>query len=201
MSQSCGRLGMRARGQRGDQAGGPVPTDLDMTSEARTLYLLRHAAYEGDGHTTADHDRPLTAEGRRAAQRLARFLRGVEPQPVIIVCSTALRARQTVDLLASALGDVEVIFDAGLYEADAADLLRRIQRVPAEATALMVVGHNPGLHVLALELTESAGGDDPRLAAFPAGALACIAAPTGWSELCPGVAYLEWLVVPTELGT
>ena len=64
----------------------------------------------------------------------------------------------------------------------------------------MVVGHNPGLHVLALELTESADGDDPRRAAFPAGALACIAAPTGWSELRPGQASLQWLVVPTESG-
>ena len=95
-------------------------------------------------------------------------------------------ARQTVDLLASALGDVEIIFDAGLYEADAADLLRRIQRAPAEAAAVMVVGHNPGLHVLALELTESAGDDDPRLGGFPPGALACITAPTGWSDLRPG---------------
>lgn len=174
---------------------------LDKTSEARTLYLLRHAAYQGDGHTVADHDRPLVAEGRREARRLARLFRRVEPRPVLVVCSTALRARQTVDLLASALGDVEIIFDAGLYEADAADLLRRIQRAPAEAAAVMVVGHNPGLHVLALELTESAGDDDPRLGGFPPGALACITAPTGWSDLRPGVAALEWLVVPTELRT
>ncbi len=171
-----------------------------MNPEARTLYLLRHAAYQSDGHIAADHDRPLADEGRKAAERLAGLLRRVDPQPVVVVCSTALRVRQTVDLLTSALGDVEVIFDAGLYEADAADLLRRIQRVPAQATAVMVVGHNPGLHVLALELTESASGDDPRLAAFPAGTLACIATPTGWSQVRPGVASLEWLVVPTELG-
>jgi phosphohistidine phosphatase len=135
-----------------------------------------------------------------AARRLAGLLRRVERQPVLVVCSTALRARQTVDLLTSALGDVEVIFDAGLYEADAVDLLRRIHLVPAETTALMVVGHNPGLHVLALELTESADGDDPRLAAFPAGALASITVSTRWSELRSGVASLEWLVVPTEFG-
>ena len=162
--------------------------------------MLRHAASRGGGPTTPDHDRPLAPDGRRAARRVGGFLRRVERQPVVILCSTAQRAQQTADLVAAALGHVEIVLDAGLYEADAADLLRTVQRVPAGATAVMVVGHNPGMHELALELTESAGGvDDPRLAAFPAGALACIATPTRWSELRPGAASLEWLVLPTEL--
>jgi phosphohistidine phosphatase len=98
------------------------------------------------------------------------------------------------------LGGADLIYDAGLYQADAADLLRRIQRLPADASAVMVVGHNPALHVIALELTESGGGDDSRLGAFPPGALACIAAPSDWSQIRPGAASLEWLVVPTEVG-
>ena len=89
-----------------------------------------------------------------------------------------------------------------LYAADSGDLLRRLGNIDPGIAAVMIVGHNPGLHDLALELVGD--GDTAAIAQlrlkFPTGALATLQlGRTSWDRLAPGVAYLASLVLPRQL--
>jgi phosphohistidine phosphatase len=168
----------------------------------KRLYLLRHAKSSWDKPDLADHDRPLAPRGREAARRMAVHIRKAKVRPQLVLCSSAVRAVQTYKAIAPALGSsVEVSAEDALYGASSADLLERVQAVPEQVGTVLVVGHNPGLQDLAIELTgdgEAAGmavlGEK-----FPTGALAALDISGRWAELGPGQAYLASLVVPREL--
>jgi phosphohistidine phosphatase len=135
------------------------------------LYLLRHAKSSWDEPGLADHDRPLAPRGRRAAKAMGRYLREQGIEPDLILCSSATRARQTLERLGLPGARIE----PGLYGADAATLRRFIPK----AASAMLIGHNPGIHDLAVSLARS-GPRVPELAAkFPTGALATLELDTG----------------------
>ena len=168
----------------------------------RTLFLLRHAKSSWDDPEVADHARPLAPRGVKAATRIARHLRAVDIRPDLILCSPARRTRQTVELLDPALGsDTEISIEDGLYGASAGELLERIRQVDSSHSTVMVIGHNPGLEDLAIEL--AGDGDEPALAQlqtkFPTAALATLEFAAQWEELGPGQASLTSMVLPREL--
>jgi phosphohistidine phosphatase len=136
-----------------------------------TLYLLRHAKSSWDEPGLADHDRPLAPRGRRAAKAMGRYLREQGIEPEVILCSSATRARQTLERLGLSGARIE----PGLYAADAATLRGFIP----EGDSAMLIGHNPGLHDLALSLARSGPRLDELAAKFPTGALATIELDTG----------------------
>jgi len=116
------------------------------------LILMRHAKAERGSPSGRDRDRPLSSRGVEDARRMGRTLaaRGLKPDRALV--SAAVRTRQTWDLVHDSLGDVEVAIMDDLYEADA-DLLRaRIETEMDTAGCLILVGHNPGIHQLAVEL-------------------------------------------------
>jgi phosphohistidine phosphatase len=164
-----------------------------------TLYLLRHAKSSWDDPSLADHERPLAPQGRRDAKLIADHLRAEEIEPELVLCSSAARTRETLDLLSPALGGSTVVVEDELYGASSDALLMRIRRVPDEVASVMMIGHNPGVEQLALTLA-STGGDLERLEAkFPAAALATLALPGTWAALAPGSASLAAYVVPKQL--
>src|SRR5438105_1351672 len=73
----------------------------------RALYLLRHAKSSWDDPDLDDHDRPLAKRGVRAAGAIARHIWREGIQPALVLCSSARRARQTLDLIAPAIGDAD----------------------------------------------------------------------------------------------
>lgn len=136
------------------------------------LILMRHASAERASGPGRDRDRPLSAAGRLDAARMGRALaaRGLRPDRALV--SSATRTSETWDLLHDALGDVEVRHEPALYNAEADVLRRFVEASEDEVGCLMVVAHNPGIHLLAVEyLIESAaspsvldrlsGGFDP----------------------------------------
>jgi phosphohistidine phosphatase len=168
----------------------------------KTLYLLRHAKSSWDDPSLADHDRPLAARGRKAASRMAVHMRQAKVRPDLVLCSSATRAVQTYELIASALGSTtEVLVEDDLYGAGDAELLIRLNGVADAVGAALLIGHNPGLQDLALAL--AGDGDTPGLTKigdkFPTGALATLSVPTPWSTLGPGGAYLAGLATPRDL--
>lgn len=169
----------------------------------KVLYLLRHAKSSWDDPVLADHERPLSPRGRRAAARIAEHLNSEGIRPALILCSSSRRTRQTLELVAAALPDVPTQVEADLYGAGEGSLLRRLQQLPDTAGSVLLVGHNPGLQELALAL---AGGGDPETLArlrakVPTGALATLAAPvTRWRDLRPRGAELVAFVVPRGLS-
>jgi phosphohistidine phosphatase len=151
------------------------------------LYLLRHAKSSWDDPELADHDRPLAPRGRRASKAIGRYLRehGIEPE--LVLCSSATRARETLER-AGLSGTVE----GELYGAGARTLLARLNRVPDEVASVMLIGHNPGMEDLVLLLAAQTPSK------FPTAALATLECPP-WSELDRGTAELVGFVRPREL--
>jgi len=164
-----------------------------------TLYLLRHAKSSWDDATLADHERPLAPRGRRDAMRISAHLARLDVEPDLVLCSSAVRTRETLDLLLPAVGSSTVIVEDDLYGASAEMLLERIRLVTDDVASAMVIGHNPGLEQLALMLA-SAGNELERLEAkFPTAALATLEFAQGWSRLAPSAATLTAFVVPKQL--
>jgi phosphohistidine phosphatase len=119
----------------------------------RLLYLLRHAKSSWGDPGLEDRDRPLNSRGRRAARLVAEHLRAEGVSPELVLCSASLRTRQTLAAILPALdGEVEARIEDALYSAGAEELLERLRSVPASTSSVLVIGHNPGLHELALSL-------------------------------------------------
>jgi phosphohistidine phosphatase len=128
----------------------------------RRLMLLRHAKTENDAPSGRDQDRRLDDRGRKDAAEIGGFIADHPPFPDCVLVSPAVRAHQTWELAWAAMKDLvpppRVELAPDLYGADPAQLLQSIREVSAvDPQRLMVVGHNPGMHELALALTD--GGD------------------------------------------
>lgn len=138
------------------------------------LHLFRHAKSNRDDPPREDHDRPLSARGRKAAPAMASWMAENGVAPRLVLVSTARRTRETWALMQEAFAAQrpEVLFEAGLYLASVDELLVRLRRLPANEREVMVIGHNPGLQDLAIALSAGHGTDHARLAKkFPTAAL------------------------------
>jgi phosphohistidine phosphatase len=168
----------------------------------RTLYLLRHAKSSWADQALPDRDRPLAPRGRGDGKRIAKHLTRLRIQPELVLCSPAQRTRETLELLRPALGEAGTTrVEAELYAASSDQLLERIRAVPAAVVALMVIGHNPGLHQLALALASSGPELERLRTKFPTAALATLTiANTPWSQLAQADAVLAAYVVPKQLS-
>jgi phosphohistidine phosphatase len=160
----------------------------------RSLYLLRHAKSSWKDESLADLDRPLTTRGKRACDLIAKFILTNEIDFDLAISSTAVRARDTIDLVKlRAKLRVEVRYDERIYEATADRLLEVASELENERNKVLLVGHNPGFQELFHLLT---GETHP----FPTAAFAKINLKISrWSQSFGGKASLEWLVTPKEL--
>jgi phosphohistidine phosphatase len=166
----------------------------------RRLYLLRHAKSSWKDTSLPDHDRPLAGRGRRAAKTIGRYLldRGIEPE--LVLCSTARRARETLERIEPALGTAALCLEDDLYAAGAPALLERLRRVPDPVTSVMLIGHNPGLEELALGLARPSPTASELAAKYPTGALATLEfSGSSWHELDWDTAEFVDLVRPRDL--
>jgi phosphohistidine phosphatase len=174
---------------------------MDDKSRSRTVILLRHGKSSWSDSTLADIDRPLAPRGERASRKVANYMRQQRIQPALVLCSPALRTRQTLEAVRSSLGKrcaVEVVPE--LYAASEEELLGLLQALPESVRSVMLIGHNPGLHDLALVLA-SRGADLPQLEEkFPTCALArLVVRSESWTALTPGEAELVEYLVPRQL--
>jgi phosphohistidine phosphatase len=166
----------------------------------KRLYLLRHAKSSWKDTSVLDHDRPLAGRGRRAAKAIARHLREQGIEPDLVLCSTARRARETLDRIESALGTGPVQVEDDLYAASAPALLERLRSVPDTVESVMVIGHNPGLQDLALGLARPSPRVHEIATKYPTAALATLTSPvSSWHELDRDTAELAALVRPRDL--
>jgi phosphohistidine phosphatase len=164
-------------------------------SDARCLFLLRHAKSSWDDPALADYDRPLAPRGRKAAKRMGRHLTEHGVEVGLVLCSSARRTRQTLELVRP-LGEVRI--EGELYGASAEQLLERLQRVAGDVKAVMLIGHNPAIQELTLALAAGSGaGAESK---FPTGALATLTFTGPWRALVPGRAELTSFVRPRELA-
>jgi phosphohistidine phosphatase len=168
---------------------------------ARRLLLLRHAksAWPED---VADHDRPLAGRGRRDAPAVGRWLRKSGYVPDLVLCSTARRARETWQLAEEELGaKPRTTFERRVYGASPAELLDLAHQTPSDVRTLMIVGHEPTMRDLTLELAGTEPGEalDRVRDKFPTAALAVLTFKGSWPELAREQAQLADFVVPGDL--
>lgn len=171
----------------------------------RTLYLLRHAKAEASGPQFADADRPLSARGREACQQMGQHMKQKGYLPALTLSSPSARTRETVELVGRALGaDLPCRYEPGLYLATPGEMLDFIAQVGAEVPSLMLVGHNPGMHHLAMTLAGDGESElhDELALKYPTGALAVISWPAAadWQGVSAQAGELRDFIAPDDLA-
>ena len=149
------------------------------------LHLLRHGKSSWDDDAD-DHARPLSRRGREGARLIGETLPKSIGALDLVLCSSALRTRETAELaLADVASHPEILFEDGLYLAGPAALLRRLTALDEIAGSVLLIGHNPGLHELALALALPEGKAYRALAQgkFPTTVRASFAIESPWSQL------------------
>lgn len=169
----------------------------------RRLMLLRHAKSSWDVPELADLDRPLAPRGRRIAPLIARQMAKQRWIPDLVLCSQAERVRETWQLMAPVLGEnIPCKTLRTIYPGAPSRLLMTLQRAPAEARVVLMIGHNPGLGSFATALCDAGPKKalDKMSAKFPTAGLAVIDFDLErWSDVAPGTGRLEAFVRPKDL--
>lgn len=163
------------------------------------LFLLRHAKAGWAAPGMRDFDRPLDAIGENDAETVGMTMRTNGYRPDLVICSSARRARQTLDGVARHLPASRVVYADGLYSTDAMGYVDIIRDAP-EAGSILMIGHNPMTEDVAMALSGD-GEETARttmLAGFPTSALAVIRFPGTLAEAAPGKGYLEAFLTPSE---
>lgn len=120
----------------------------------KTLLLLRHAKSSWTDSSLDDRDRPLNKRGRKAAPLMGRVILAGDLIPDLILCSTALRARETLQRVLSEWSRTpEIQLREELYHAQPSQLLSVLARVPDQHQRVLLIGHNPGLEEFLTLLT------------------------------------------------
>lgn len=156
------------------------------------LLLFRHAKSDWAASHEDDHERPLAKRGVSAAQVMGQVLSASGQVPDLVVTSSALRAKTTVEL-ASAAGkwNCPIETTPALYDTDAASVLEEIQALPDRATRVLLAGHEPTWSELASRLI---GGGNLR---FPTAALVRIDLEVAsWNAVNFGKGELVWFLQP-----
>ncbi len=175
----------------------------------KTITLLRHAksnwtSTPSGGAPPADNARPLAPRGERDAPRMAKWMAAHDIRPQLVLCSTAVRTRQTLELVKGAvLADAGTItFRDDLYLAEAANLIEMIRRLSDKVGHVMLLGHDPGMHDLAHLLSGAGDIAMRRLLSlkFPTAAVAVIDFDTArWRDIAPGAGTLRHFMAPKRL--
>jgi phosphohistidine phosphatase len=169
-----------------------------------TLSLLRHAKSNWDDPSLKDFDRPLAKRGESAGPRVGAYMAAQGLVPELVLCSPAVRARQTLDLVLPYLtGGPTVVYEDSFYLAAPSVLLVRIRRIGAKVRHVMIVGHDPGMQGLALELSGTGKAETLQTLAakFPTAGLAVIRFKArDWSKVGPAKGRLELFVTPKTLA-
>ena len=162
----------------------------------RTLVLMRHAKSDYPAGV-ADHDRPLAARGIREAGLAGDWLRSTLPGVDAVLCSTAVRTRQTLDRTGIA---APVSYLQQLYDTTAGAMLKEINRIDDDVTTLLVVGHEPTVSQVALGLAARPASNADAVGRiemkFPTSGIAVLRVPTDWSGLELSSAELASFHVP-----
>ncbi|GMQ80838.1 MAG: histidine phosphatase family protein [Rhodothermia bacterium] len=162
----------------------------------KTVILLRHGKSDWDADYVGDHRRPLAGRGQKASIKVGKFLARTNQLPGLVLCSTALRTRETLELAMDAgeWTDVDVKYDNTIYHAGYDQMLRCLAALPDEVDRVMVVGHEPTASLLAGQLIGGASLN------FPTAAVARIDLNLEhWKSCRSGVGTLIWLISPRLL--
>lgn len=166
------------------------------------LYLLRHAKAQMPLPGMRDFDRPLAPVGRDQSNSIGAWMAEAGYRPAVVLCSPALRTRQTLEGVRGplAIPETAIAYKDDLFGGDATFYLGEI-RAHSEAGALMIVGHNPMIEDVACAL---AGKGDPSVmrrlqGGVPVAALAVVSFDDGFASAAAGSGRLESFTTPADI--
>ena len=131
---------------------------------------------------------------------MARWIEEHDVRPELVLCSSALRARETLTCVKEALGSPRIEIKDDLYAASGDVLLDRLRRLSDDVRDVMLVGHNPGLADLCRSLARPSPERERLVEKLPTGALVTLETTSAWTALGPESASIVQLVLPRELG-
>jgi phosphohistidine phosphatase len=120
----------------------------------------------------------------------------------VVLCSTAVRAKQTLEPIAKAIKPPRVAFESRIYGVAQPELLKYLRGLPESVESALMIGHNPGLHDLALALAEAESRKHlpPAEGKFPTGAMATFRFDGAWKELRSNGATVLSFTIPKEVA-
>ncbi len=162
----------------------------------KRLILMRHAKSDWSGGGTSDHDRVLNARGRDNAAALGRWLKEKGLFPDVVLCSSAARTRETLNLLGLS-GDPDTSLTRKLYLADAELLLAGLREVDGDT--VLIIGHNPGIGEMAEMIIDTPPNPDG-IRHYPTGAtLAATFDIERWKDVKWHTGHVTHIVMPRDL--
>jgi len=171
----------------------------------KRLFLLRHAKAVPSESGIEDFDRTLMLSGMQDAGAMARYLRKSAYAPDLILCSASARTTQTAELVLHEI-ECEIEYRDNLYLAEPPKILAAVRAAPASVSALMIVGHNPGMEACAALLAREPVRRKERARhealeeKFPTCALAVLDFDVGrWRDVMQGAGKLVEFVRPKDL--
>ncbi len=167
------------------------------------LTILRHAKSDWGDPNLEDFNRPLNERGWKSARRMGKELKERGMRFDLVIASPAARVRETLDGLREKFEmNVEIRFEPRMYGASEQMLLTIVRALHEKVERPLLVGHNPGLERLLVDLTEDdeAGLRDCIAGKYPTGALAVVEMPADrWANVEPGSGQIAELILPKEL--
>lgn len=165
----------------------------------KRLILTRHAKSSWDDPLTPDHDRPLNERGKAAAADLGQWLNSRGYVPGEVLCSDAVRTRNTWSGIAPALPGSPVLeLKPALYHAGAEVMLAVLKH--AKEDVVMMIGHNPGIAEFAAKLVARAPLN-PDFSRYPTGATLVVEfAVSNWADVTFGSGATVDFVIPREMA-
>ncbi len=159
----------------------------------KRLVMVRHAKSTWDEAYVSDFERPLNKRGRKDAPLIGRILKEQNIEVAYIRSSPAVRALTTARLLAEELSYplAEIVADDTMYGASAVTLQSIVRQIPDQVQEAMIVGHNPGMHMLAEALV---GFEESNL---PTCGVVCAEFPVErWADVAPGTGRMKFYEYP-----
>lgn len=168
-----------------------------------TLSLLRHAKSSWSNPALPDRERPLATRGVTDAPLMGKAMaeRGIDPE--LVLCSSARRTRDTLDLVLPELRvEPKIVYVDALYHASPEEMLEMLHGIQPGANRVMLVGHNPEIQAFALDLVGSGPKHfrDRLKTKYPTAGLAVINFVSGlWKSVSVNSGTLNLFLSPRDL--
>tara|TARA_Y100000741_G_scaffold292148_1_gene232357 strand:- start:1720 stop:2214 length:495 start_codon:yes stop_codon:yes gene_type:complete len=162
----------------------------------KQIYVLRHAKSSWDNSNLSDFERPLADRGISDAKKMSKFLKDMNIKIDKVLCSNAIRAKETFDLTADGFNfeiDKATYLDK-LYFGDTTTIIQDLKELDESLNNILIVGHNPTLHYLVEILTNES------INRFTTCNLATISHDGEWVSLNSQQCSLKSLIRPKELN-
>lgn len=171
-----------------------------MDNTVRELLVYRHGHARQKGADT-DFERELRDKGKRNAQRIGVWLEQHKLLPDHVLTSPAIRAKNTAEKTCKTAGLGSSIISPvdRLYRADGAALLLELRQLPQDAKRAMLVGHNPALEQLLLDISRDPVPENEKGGILTPASLAWLKLDCSWEELGSATAELVEIVDPKTL--